>query len=379
MDTSKRLQKARTLMAENKIDALYLFPCGDMQYLTGIAVSPPNQTHHHRSGDWLDGVLVTQTEAVYIVPWMIREFAREQAQDKPYITDVQVVDEGLDYLDYAGKILDRFNLQNATMAFPKLGLAKTVLNFQRAVPGLKCVCTEVFTCEMRMIKEPEEIEIMREASRITDNIFLDTVKKIKPGMMEIEVAQEIEYLAKLRGADYMSFPTDVMLEGPGVINSGGSGLNVIRHGCNLAFDFGLKYKGYASDFGRTIYIGEPSEKWKYVHHLVMDAQNAAIMRMKPGEITAVELDKVARDVIRDGGFTWEFFHRLGHAIGVDVHEYPYLNKGYDVPLQENMVFTVEPSVLVKGDMRIRVEDVVRVTPDGGEVFNQATHEMIVIE
>ncbi len=379
MDYSNRLQKARALMTANNIDALYLTPSGDLQYLTGIAVVPPNQTHHHRSGDWLDGVLVTQSEAVYFAPWMIREFAWGQTQDKPYITAVQVVDEGLDYQEYACNILEKFNISKAVMAFPKLAMAKTVMNFQKASSGLRSVCTELFTCEMRMIKEPEEIEIMRQASLLTDEIFLEVVKKIKTGMTELDVAQEIDYLAKVKGADYMSFPTDVMLEGPGVVNSGGSGLNVIRHGCNLAFDFGMKYKGYASDFGRTIYIGEPPQKWQNVHRLVMAAQRTAVEQMKSGKITAVGLDRIARDVIKEGGYTWEFFHRLGHSIGVDVHEYPYLNVGYDIPLVENMVFTVEPSVMVKEDMRIRVEDVVRVTQDGGDVFNQATHEMIVIE
>ena len=258
-------------------------------------------------------------------------------------------------------------------------MAKTVLNFQKASAGMRSVCTELFTCEMRMIKEPEEIDIMRKASLLTDEIFLEVVKKIKPGMTELEVAQEIDYLAKIKGAEYMSFTTDVMLEGPGVVNSGGSGLNIIRHGCNLAFDFGMKWNGYSSDFGRTIYIGEPLQKWRTVHQLVMTAQRTAVEQMISGKITAVGLDRIARDVIKDGGYTWEFFHRLGHSIGVDVHEYPYLNVGYDIPLLENMVFTVEPSVMVNQDMRIRVEDVVRVTADGGDVFNQVTHDMIVIE
>ena len=103
MDYSKRLQKARALMTEKNMDALYLTPSGDFQYLTGIAVMPPNQTHHHRSGDWLDGVLVTQKEAVYFAPWMIREFARGQIQDKPHITGLEIMDEGLNYQECCGK------------------------------------------------------------------------------------------------------------------------------------------------------------------------------------------------------------------------------------------------------------------------------------
>ena len=379
MDYKKRLQKARSYMHDNKIEALYLTPSGDFQYLTGVGAAPPCPTHHHRSGDWLDGIIVTQKEAVYLAPWMIRESAAQHVDSKDWLTDLIVIDEGLDYLDFARKIVEKFELANAHVAFPKLAMAKTVVNLQKVAPKMKCLCTEDFTCAMRMVKEPEEIAILREASLVTDEIFLEVIKKIKPGMTELEVAMEIDYLARVKGADHMSFPTDVMLEGPGIVNSGGSGLNVIKHGCNLAFDMGIKYKGYASDFGRTIYIGEPTQKWKDDHQLVMDSQAAAIKAMQAGKITPHGLDKVARDVIKQGGYSKEFFHRLGHSIGVDVHEYPYLNVGYDELIQENMTFTVEPSVMTKGDMRIRVEDVVRVTPSGGEIFNQVTHDMIVIE
>jgi Xaa-Pro aminopeptidase len=149
----------------------------------------------------------------------------------------------------------------------------------------------------------------------------------------------------------------------------------------LAFDFGLVLDGYCSDFGRTIYMGEPSKSQQRIHKVVMDAQAEAIKAMKAGQITAEGLDMVARNVITDAGFNNnEFFHRLGHGIGIDTHEFPYLNYGYDVTLQENMCFTIEPSILTD-KYWTRVEDIVVVTKDKGVKLNNSpgVHNFIVIE
>jgi len=101
--------------------------------------------------------------------------------------------------------------------------------------------------------------------------------------------------------------------------------------------------------------------------------------MLPGKITAEELYDVARSYIKEAGYTKEFFHRLGHGIGIDVHEYPLLDKGQTTVLQNNMTFTIEPSIMIPNKLWIRVEDVIVVTPKGGVKLNEATTEMIVLE
>lgn len=379
MDYAKRSAHMRQEMAARGIDVLFLPSCGDRQYLTGIATERPCTTHHHRSGDWLDGLFFTQKEAILACPWMKRAWAREEGEKNPLVTDVIILDEGRDYVAYAADILTRLGLRAPVIGVPKAAMAKSLVNLKRACPGASFVNIESITCPMRMVKDPEEIAIMREASRIADEAFLAVLPQIHAGMLELEVAQALEKEMFLRGAECVSFPTDVMALKKGAPCDGGSGLVKLEKGCNIAFDFGCVYQGYCSDTGRTIFLGEPSKKCLDIHKLVMASQQAAIDALAPGAITCVQLDGVARKVINNGGYFEEFFHRLGHNIGVDVHEYPYLNKGYTQPILENMTLTVEPSIMIPGELRIRVEDVVLVTAQGGEPLNKVTKEPIILE
>jgi len=376
-----RILRVRKIMEENKIDVLFLPPSGDAEYLTGIRRQRPQPTHMHMPGDWLNGIFITCDKAIYVVPNMSKDYIMSQVSDKNFVEDVVVLEEGKNYLTCAKDIISNLNLATAKIAVPKTAMAKTLVNFKKVFPEIQFKCTEDFTCGMRMIKEKEEIEIMRKATKITDEIFKEVVKNIKIDMKKIEVIREIEYQMLLRGAEGTSFNTELIVNGPNVKESpnGGSGFAVLGVGCNVAFDFGIVFDGYCSDFGRTIYLGEPNDKLKKVHKLIMDAQKAAIEAMIPNKISAEQLDKLARDIIAYGGYTKEFSDRLGHGIGIDVHEYPYLNVGYSNLLQENMTFTVEPSVLIPGEGWIRVEDIVLVTPSGGESLNNVTKDMIIIE
>ncbi len=379
MNYAKRIAKVREIMADRGIDVLFLPSCGDRQYLTGLSSERPGPTHHHRSGDWLDGLFLTGDHALYACPWMIRQGVGEEMSALPVPGETLILEEGMDYRAYAEKIAVHLGLRNPVIGVPKAAAAKSLINLSQAVASATFVNIEAFTCEMRMRKEPEEIALLRKAAAIADQAFLETVAQIQIGVTELEVAQELELRMRRLGAEGLSFSTDVMCKRPGQPFSGGSGLVKLEYGSNVAFDFGCVYQGYCSDTGRTIYIGEPCDKWRQVHILVMNAQQAALDAIRPGAVTCAELDRIARRVINQGGYDKEFFHRLGHGIGVDVHEYPYLNKGYDVPLQENMTITVEPSVMVAEEFRIRVEDVVLVTNKNAEPLNQVTREMIVID
>jgi len=379
MDYENRIMKVRNIMSERNIDALFLPPSGDRQYITGFETERPCMTHHHRSGDWLDGVLITQDKIIYIAPKMIEDNICRQIEDKKYIDDIVVLPEGEDYNEYAKMIIDKFNLRKSLIAVTKNTMAKTLINFLKISQNIEFVNTETFTCQMRMIKEPEELDNMRAAAKIADDSFLEVVGKIKKGMTEYEISSELNLQMKKRGAECPSFATDVMIKNYGIIESLGSGLTRVEKGCNIAFDFGAVYKGYCSDFGRTVYFGEPSIKYKNIHKLVMNSQQAAVDAIVPGAITAVDLDKIARDVINSGGYGKEFHHRLGHGIGIDVHEYPYLNKGYSEIIREGMTLTIEPSVVIKGEFRIRVEDVFHVTKEGAISLNNVTKNMIVLD
>jgi D-alanyl-D-alanine dipeptidase len=153
---------------------------------------------------------------------------------------------------------------------------------------------------------------------------------------------------------------------------------VLQHGNSLSFDFGSTLDGYCYDFGRSVFLGEPPAEYRRVHALVMQAAATGIAALQDGARTAQEVDALARDVIADAGYGQWFRHRLGHGIGLDVHEPPYLDSGDTRVLERGMCFTVEPSIRLWGRAHIRVEDVVVVKPDGAHFLTTTGHDPIVI-
>ena len=153
---------------------------------------------------------------------------------------------------------------------------------------------------------------------------------------------------------------------------------VIEDGDVISFDFGCVYKGYCSDFGRIVYVGDPPETVKEIHAKVMEAQAAGIEKMIDGTITAQELDRVARDIIEKAGYGPNFGHRLGHGIGVTVHEPPFLYNPDNRLLKKGMCFTLGLSIMLPVSCSARVEDVVMVTNKGGEPFSNYHKELTTI-
>ncbi|MFC1953221.1 M24 family metallopeptidase, partial [Chloroflexota bacterium] len=152
----------------------------------------------------------------------------------------------------------------------------------------------------------------------------------------------------------------------------------LRTGDSITFDFGACYRGYCSDFGRTAYLGEPPEELLKTYDILIKAQTAAIEAMVSGTVTAKQLDRVARDIIEDAGYGRGFTHRLGHGIGVTVHEPPFLYEPDDTLLTSNMAMTIEPSIIVPDSHGCRIEDVVVVTENGGLSLNNFHKEIVAI-
>jgi len=148
---------------------------------------------------------------------------------------------------------------------------------------------------------------------------------------------------------------------------------------NIDIRVGGIYRGWCYDFGRTVFFGEPNAEAIRVHELVMASQAAGIAALKAGQATTSDVDAAARQVIEEAGYGATFRHRLGHGIGMDVHEPPFLTQGDETPLQEGMLFTIEPSIMQFNDYSARVEDVVVARAAGGEKLTDGWQELIVIE
>jgi Xaa-Pro aminopeptidase len=306
-----------------------------------------------------------------------------QLERLPWITDLRVLGEPDDYSGIMAEVVRELRGGSGNIAVGDRTWAKTVIDLMAAAPDAKIVNAHEFISPLRMIKDEAEREIMRANARLTDEVYEAVLPRLTLGMSEQEIAWVVEREIHHHGGEFVSFHTGIRIGG-GSASRGGSIHDSItdqrlERGTVLAFDFGLLKDGYCSDFGRTVFVGDPGDEHRAVYDLVMRAQAAAIDAMRDGQITAAGLDRVARSIIADAGYGPQFTHRLGHSIGKDVHEPPFLLEGDETVLQTGMCFTIEPSVFMSDGAFIRVEDVVMVTPDGGENFNQTGHELRVLD
>ena len=241
--------------------------------------------------------------------------------------------------------------------FEWLGLVKAGANIDNAVD----VGQDLLT--IRSYKTEEEIALMQAAVDISEEALKRMIEWVTPGMTELEIARKLnEELSKL-GTDGYAFATTALTGDNSYLPHGKSGQRKLGENEFLLIDFGGKQQGYPADITRTFCLGEPSDKMREIHDTVLAANQAARDLAKPG-ITCHELDKAARDVIKEAGYGEYFRHRLGHGLGLDVHELPNIAENNHVELEEGMVFTIEPGIYLPGVGGVRIEDDVVVTEDG---------------
>lgn len=383
MDYAGRLARAREEMRRRGISLMYLRRGANLWYLAGIHRSDPELTDHNTYGDYTQGAYIgAEGGFTLIAPRMGAASWQRQAEGKPWVEEVRIVDESERPKDVMREVLRSFRLKGKGICVEERAWAYTAMLFKELLPYSRLYNANEIIEPMRMIKDEEEIAAMKKAGEITDKVYGEVVETLKVGVSEMDVANEVDYRFKAHGAEQNSFCTGVRFRSPkhpwGPWGSSGPEPRLLEEGDSITFDFGCVYKGYCSDFGRTAFVGKPPEKVRRIHDLVMDAQEAAIERMVDGEITAQQLDRVARDIIEQAGYGPNFVHRLGHGIGVTVHEPPFLYRPDDTLLRKRMTFTVEPSILLFGEWSARVEDVVMVTEKGGEPFSKYHKELTII-
>jgi Xaa-Pro aminopeptidase len=354
------------------------------EYVAGTRRDIPNPTEDNRPGDWVSGVYLGLAAGPIIVePRMGSDRMQRQLETMPWVTDLRILGEPDDYSGVLAGVVRQLRGGAGDIAVGERTWAKTVIDMLAAAPGARIVNAHDILSPMRMVKDEEERAIMRANARLTDDVYAAILPRLALGMSEQEIAWVIDQEIIRRGGEGVSFHTGIRIGG-GAAARGGSihdsiTAQTMQRGTALAFDFGMLKDGYCSDFGRTVFVGEPGAEHRRVHDLVMQAQAAAVAAMRDGQITAAGLDRVARSMIAGAGYGERFIHRLGHSIGKDVHEPPFLLEGDDTVLRTGMCFTIEPSVFMADGAFVRVEDVVMVTPDGGETFNRTDHELRVLD
>lgn len=231
--------------------------------------------------------------------------------------------------------------------------------------------------ELRRVKTTKELEYMKKAESIGDQVFTDILSFIKPQMTEIEVAAQIEFLLKIKGAEGLSFPSIVASGVNSSMPHAVPSRKRIEIGDFVTMDFGCVYEGYCSDMTRTIVIGKADERQKQIYNTVLQAQMEAVQFIKAG-YQGREVDKVARDLIYKAGYEGCFGHGLGHSVGLEVHENPRLNMTEESILLSGMTETIEPGIYIKGYGGVRIEDLVAVTEDGCENYTHSVKELIEV-
>jgi Xaa-Pro dipeptidase len=231
--------------------------------------------------------------------------------------------------------------------------------------------------ELRIIKTEQDLEKMRTAARMADEVMDELTRFIKPGLTEREIKIKIEELFAQKGALLAFNP---------IVACGNN--NSRPHYCEdsgivaqkdvVLLDFGCRFEGYCSDMSRTFFIGDISDEEKNIYTITLDAQKAAIAAAKEG-VPCCDVDKHARDFIESSGLGQYFLNRTGHGIGFDVHEAPYINGFNTRPLERGMAFSVEPGICIPEKVGMRVEDIVVINHKGEtEVLNKFTKEIVII-
>jgi Xaa-Pro aminopeptidase len=230
---------------------------------------------------------------------------------------------------------------------------------------------------LREVKDREELELIRLAQEVSDHAFAVVTGKLAEGMTEREVAFELEAAMRQGGADGVAFDTIVAFGPNGAEPHHHPGDRHLSRGELVTMDFGALVRGYHSDMTRTVAFGEPAGRAREVYELVRTAQQAGVDAVRAGA-TVEEVDHASRAVIEAAGLGDAFVHGLGHGVGLQIHERPWLRRDGTDLLRTGAVVTVEPGVYLAGELGVRIEDMVEVTTDGGAVLAASPKELVVL-
>ncbi len=228
---------------------------------------------------------------------------------------------------------------------------------------------------LRMVKDEDELALLVEAALVGCKLFEHVLGVIRPGLAEFEVAAELEHHARLLGAEGMSFDTIVAAGARSALPHGKASQAQLPRRGFVTLDFGIILEGYCSDMTRTVYLGRPRAAERNAYAAVLEAQEAGVAAVAAG-VSCGEVDEAARNVLRREGLAEAFTHSTGHGLGLEIHEPPRLGAGQTTRLVSGMVVTIEPGVYFAGKYGIRIEDMVAVTPTGGQVLTPAPKALI---
>ena len=341
-NVAERLAHLRQKLVQKQIDGVLISQGENRAYISGLA-------------SWDGYLLVTANESILATDSRYTEAARMQA---PGFAIFQVTGKTEQWLPrLAGMVVDakRIGFESDNLTFAQHCLFADILT--KAGVSIELVPVEGLVLNLRMVKDPSEIDVIARAAEVTDQSLAHLMHRIHPGMTELEAAWEIEKFMREHDSQSVAFDLIVAAGPNSALPHHVPSSRPIQAGEPIVIDIGARIGGYCSDLTRTICLGKPDDQFKKVYDIVLGAQLAALALVKEG-MTGEAADAVARTFIKEAGYGDAFGHSLGHGVGREVHEMPRLGPNSTDVLSNGMVFSIEPGIYLPGWGGVRIEDLV---------------------
>lgn len=360
-DYGERMRRARRVMLALDVDVLLASVGADLPYLTGYEAMPSERLTM--------AVIPLDGEASLVVPHL----EAPRVTPRPEVFEIRAWDE----TDQPARIVADAIGGARRIAVTDQTWSVFTLQLQGLLPNAEFSSARPIASRLRTRKSAAEIELLRRAAHAVDTV-VDQLRSVPfAGRTEFELSEQVAAMAVSAGSDVATFR--IVASGPNSASPHHEpGDRVISPGDAVVVDFGGKVGGYCSDTTRTFHVGEPSDEYRQVHGVVREAQQAGVDAALPGA-SAERVDEAGRTVIEAAGYGEYFIHRIGHGIGLDVHEDPYLVAGNDDELEPGMAFSVEPGVYLPGRFGVRIEDIVVCTDSGPVRLNESSRDLLVVE
>jgi Xaa-Pro aminopeptidase len=352
-----RVDKLRDAMKKEAVDGFLITSPYNLRYLTnftgttGLAV-------------------ITSDKAFFVTDFRYTEQAASQAQGFEIVKNSGPIFEEVAKICQKEEI-NALAFEESFVSFSEYTVLEDLIEESALVPISGMIEA------LREVKDEAEIALIQQACHIADQGFEHILKMVRPGMTEIEVANQLDFFMRSLGATSVSFDTIVASGLRSAMPHGVASEKVIEQGDLITLDFGCYYQGYVSDMTRTFAVGDPGEKLKEIYQIVLEAQEKVLAVAKPG-MTGIELDAIARNHIASFGYGEAFGHSTGHGIGLEIHEGPNVSFRAEKAFVPGNVITDEPGIYLPGIGGVRIEDDLLITESGNQVLTHSPKELIIL-
>jgi Xaa-Pro aminopeptidase len=373
-DYAARRQRLGDRMREEGVDLLFLAPSADLEYLTGAERGVPNFGQTSYAHGWVAGAFFRPgADPVFVLPRMVAAFEL-QGFEPP--GDLVVVNETDDGPRLFAEVVAKLGSPEVVALGDRVW-AEAVLQLGGLLGFDRLRTAAALVNDLRRVKSDEELEAMGRAIAAVEATMAAVAPKVVPGVSMLDLLEEVEHQLLAHGSKTPSFATHIFTGlGPGELDSGTeTAREPIAEGTSVMFDFGGVVDGYCSDFGRTVYCGEPPDDYRQTYDVMLAAQEAGRAAARAGT-PAREVNAACRAPIEEAGLGEHFRHRMGHGIGLDVHEKPFISAEDETPLEPGMTFTDEPSIIIPGRYSVRIEDIVVCEESGGRKLGSHPPELV---